>query len=45
MTKDVKPNPSRENASNMYTKEVKQVKEIKIKYLSEKQNEYGINHF
>ena len=26
-------------------KEVKQIKEIKVKYLSEKENEYGTNHF
>ena len=37
MTKNKKPNPSRENASNMDTKEVKQIKEIKLKYLSEKE--------
>ena len=29
----------------MNTKEVKQIKEIKLKYLSEKENEHGINHF
>ena len=29
----------------MSTKEVKQVKEIKRKYLSEKEHEYGTNHF
>ena len=29
----------------MNTKEVKQVKEIKLKYFSEKGNEYGTNHF
>ena len=29
----------------MPTKEVKQIKEIKVKYLSEKENEYGTNHF
>ena len=35
---------SRENTSNMDTKELKQIKEIKLKYLSEKENEYGTNH-
>ena len=29
----------------MSTKEVKEIKEIKLKYLSEKKNEYGTNHF
>ena len=29
----------------MDTKGIKQVKGIKLKYLSEKQNEYGTNHF
>ena len=29
----------------MSTKEVKQIKEIKLKYLSEKENEFGTNHF
>ena len=29
----------------MSTKEVKQIREIKLTYLSEKENEYGINHF
>ena len=29
----------------MDTTEIKQVKEIKLKYLSEKQNEHGTNHF
>ena len=29
----------------MYTKEVKQIKEINLKYISEKENEHGINHF
>ena len=29
----------------MATKEVQQVKEIKLKYLSEKENEYGTNQF
>ena len=45
MTKDKKQHSSRENASNMPTKESQQVKEIKLKYLSEKQNEHGTNHF
>ena len=29
----------------METKEVKQIKEIELKYLSEKESEYGTNHF
>ena len=29
----------------MSTKEVKQIREIKSKYLSGKENEYGVNHF
>ena len=33
-----KQHHSRENTFNMDTKEIKQVKEIKLKYLSEKQN-------
>ena len=46
MTKNKKKqHSSREKASNMDTKEVKQIKEIKLKYLSEKENEYGTNHF
>ena len=40
-----KHHSSRENASNMSTKEFKQIRETKLKYLSEKQNEYGTNHF
>ena len=40
-----KHHSSRENTTNMDTKEVKQIREVKLKYLSEKQNEYGINHF
>ena len=40
-----KHHSSRENTTNMDTKEVKQVRKFKLKYLSEKQNEYGTNHF
>ena len=29
----------------MPTKEVKEIKEIKLKYVSEKENEYGTDHF
>ena len=36
---------SSEDESNMPTEEVKQIKESKLKYLSEKQNEFGTNHF
>ena len=36
---------SREKVSNMPTKEVKQINQVKITYLSEKENEYGTNHF
>ena len=39
-TKNRKPNSSREDTTNMPTKEVKQIKEIKHTYLSEKENEY-----
>ena len=42
ITKNRKHHSSRENITNMSTKEVK---EIKLKYLSEKENEYGTNHF
>ena len=46
MTKNFKKKHySRENASNMDTKEIKQIKKIKLKYLSGKENEYGTNHF
>ena len=45
MTKNKKHHYSSENAYSMSMKEVKQVKEIKLKYLSEKENEYGTNHF
>ena len=45
MTKDEQPNSSRENTTNMSTKEVNEIKEIKLKCLSEKENEYGTNHF
>ena len=45
MTKNKKQHSPRENASNMSTKEVKQVKETKLKYLFGKDNEYGTNHF
>ena len=29
----------------MPTKEIKQIKEIKLRYLPQKENEYGTNHF
>ena len=29
----------------MGTKDIKEIKEIKLKYLSETENEYGTNHF
>ena len=29
----------------MHTKEIKQIKRNKLKHLSEKENEYGTNHF
>ena len=46
MTKDKnKQHSSGENTTNIHTKEIKQIKEIKLKYLSEKENEYGTNHF
>ena len=45
MTKNEIHHSSRENTTNMSTKEVKQITEIKLKYLSEKENEYGTNHF
>ena len=40
-----KNNYARENTTNMDTKEVKQIKEIQIGYLSEKENKYGTNNF
>ena len=46
MTKNKTPNSSREHTTNiMATKEVKEIKEMKLKYLSEKENEYGTNQF
>ena len=36
MTKNKKQHASRENVSNMDSKEIKQVKEIKLKYIYEK---------
>ena len=44
MTKNRKQHSPRENTTNMITKEVKQIREIKLKYLSEKENENGTNH-
>ena len=43
MTKNRKPISSTENAINMNTKEIKQINEFKIKYLFEKEHEYGTN--
>ena len=45
MAKNKKHHPSRENTTNMGTKDIKEIKEIKLKYLSETENEYGTNHF
>ena len=44
MTKTKKTQP-RENTTNMPTKGIKEIKEIKLKYLPEKENEYGTDHF
>ena len=44
MTKN-KQQPPKENNTNMpNNKEVNQIKELKVKYLPEKENEYGSNH-
>ena len=40
-----KQHSSRENASNMDTKEIKQINQIKLEILFEKESEYGTNHF
>ena len=47
MTKNKKHQPPKENSTNMPNikdKEVKQIKELKVKYLSLKESEYGNNH-
>ncbi len=47
MTKNKKHQPPKENSTNMPNikdKEVKHIKELKLKYLPLKENEYGNNH-
>ncbi len=47
MTKNKKHQQPKENSTNMPNnkdKEVKQIKELKVKYLSLKENQYGDNH-
>ena len=44
MTRNKKRQQTKENMPNIKDKEVKQIKELKLKYLSLKENEYGRNH-
>jgi len=48
MTKNKKHQPPKENSTNMPNnnkdKEIKQIKDLKVKYLSLKENQYGNNH-
>ena len=44
MTRNKKHQQSKETMPNNKNNEVKQIKELKVKYLSEKKNEYGNNH-
>ena len=44
MTRNKKQQQNKETMPNIKDKEVKQIKELKVKYLSEKKNEYGNNH-
>ena len=44
MTRNKKQQQNKETMPNNKEKEVKQIKELKVKYLSEKKNEYGNNH-
>ena len=44
MTRNKKHQQSKENMPNNKDKEVKQIKELKVKYLSLKESQYGDNH-
>ena len=44
MTRNKKQQQNKETMPNIKDKEVKQIKELKVKYLSLKESEYGNNH-
>lgn len=44
MTRNKKQQQNKENMPNNKNTDIKQIKELKVKYLSEKKNEYGKNH-